>query len=171
MRYSMKAAFLALLVFTVNSSAFSQLRNISEYSLDRINADQTLFMLRDTGTANYDWASEWSNMTVNAYADKTAMFLWHFSDGTKAYSRQGEFIGDAGQITGYLITGKSSNLEDIHGKSIQPMTRSNFPVKIELWIGEVRDSSGYSPETLVDALCLDAKTIEYNQPYHFAHCQ
>jgi hypothetical protein len=73
--------------------------------------------------------------------------------------------------TGYLLTSRSPNLEDIHGKSIQPMTRDNHPVKVELWIGEIGNTTGFSPETLVDAVCLDARTIEYNQPYQFANCQ
>jgi hypothetical protein len=159
------------LVLLISPSGFSQLRNNSEYSQDCINLEKTYFILHDTGTAEFGWASEWTNASADLYADKSAMFLWHFKDGSKFYALQEQEIGEIGKNSGFLLTRKSSNLEDIRRKSIQPLTRNNYPVKVELWIGKT-DPAGFSPEILGAALCLNAKaqSIEYNRPYHFSSC-
>jgi|WetSurMetagenome_2_1015567.scaffolds.fasta_scaffold947086_1 hypothetical protein len=159
-----------LLVLLINPSGFSQLRNNSEYSQDAINTNKTYFVLHDTGAVEFGWASEWTNASADLYADKSAMFLWHFKDGSKAYSLQEQEIGEIGKNSGFLLARKASNLEDIHHKSIQPLTLNNYPVRVELWIGEIGDSAGYSPEILGAAVCLNAPGIEYNRPYHFSSC-
>ncbi len=168
--FTRSAAFLILLI---NSSGFSQLRNNSEYLQDSINTDKTYFVLHDTGVAEFWWASEWTNASVDLYSDKSAIFLWHFKDGSKSYSLQEQEIGEIGKNSGFLLERKSSNLEDIHRKSIQPLTRNNYPVKVELWIGKVGESPGFSPEIMGAALCLAAQpqSIEYNHPYHFSSCE
>lgn len=178
MRHLIRVVFLAfslsisalLLNFTA-PWAFSQLWNISEYLQDRINADQTYFVLNETGAAEFAWASEWTNDTVQNNEDMAAMFLWHFKDGTKAYSLQEQFIGDIGKNAGFLRAAQSATLEDIHRKQIQPLTRSNYPIKVELWIGKVGDSTGFSPEFMGESLCLDAQSIEPNRKYYFSGCQ
>jgi hypothetical protein len=171
MRRLMKVFPLAFLLTVTASSGFSQLRNNSEYWQDRINTDETFFVLHDTGEAEFAWASEWTNSTVQVNEEKSAMFLWYFKDGTKAYSLQVELIGDIGMREGYLLTSRSSNLEDIHRNHIQPLTRNNYPVKVELWIGEIGESTGYSPELQGEAVCLDAQSIELNRKYYFKSCQ
>jgi hypothetical protein len=171
MRYILSMTFLAVLLSAASPSGFSQLRNLSEYSRDCIEFNQTGFVLRDKNVADYNWTTQWTHTTANAYPDQKAMLIWYFKDGLKAYLQQGEFIGDLGQITGYLLTGKSANLEDVHRKKIQPMTLSNYPVKVELWIGEIEDSTGFAPEILLDRVCFDAQSIELNQVYHFSSCK
>ena len=163
---------LVFLLNAMNSAGFSQLRNNSEYLQDGINTDKTYFVLHDTGAAEFGWASEWTNASVDLYSDKSAMFLWHFKDGSKSYSLQEQEIGEIGKNSGFLLERKSSNLEDIRRKNIQPLTRNNYPVKVELWIGKVGDSAGFSPEIMGAALCLkvQAQSIEYNRPYHFSSC-
>ena len=169
MRLSTAAAFLAFILIATSTAGFSQLRQTSEYSQDRINADNTYFVFHDAGTADFGWASEWTLYSSIDYSEKPALFIWYFKDGSKAYSQQVEDIGRAGQDMGYLITGKSSNLEDVRRKPIQPMTSNNYPVKLELWIGEVANA-GFSPKILIDAVCLDAQSIEPNRTYHFSGC-
>jgi hypothetical protein len=171
MRHIFAMAFLAVLLSAASPIGYSQLRNLSEYSQDCIDTQQTNFVLREKDTADFRWSSEWTHGTVNAYPDKKAMLVWHFKDGSKAYSRQGDMIGDMGQITGYLATDQSSNLEDIHRIKIQPMTSANYPVEVELWIGEIEDSTGFSPEMLVDKACNDEQSIELNRTYHFSRCK
>ena len=170
MRYLTRAAFLAFLLNVTVLPGFSQLWNNSEYSRDRVNTDQTYFILHDTGAAEFAWASEWTNSTVMNNEEKSAMFLWHFKDGTIAYSLQEQFIGDIGKNAGFLLTGQSPNLENIHRKPIQPLTRTNYPVKVELWIGAVGDSTGFSPEFAGETICLDAQSIEPNRKYLFSSC-
>ena len=171
MHHLMRAVLLVFLLSAATLSGFSQLWNHSEYIQDRINTDQTYFILHETGGAEFGWASEWTNETVMNYEEKSAIFLWHFTDGTIAYSLQEQFIGDIGKNSGFLITAQSSNLEDIRRKEIQPLSRSNYPVKVELWIGEVGDSTDFSPEFLGEAVCLDAQSIEPDLKYHFSGCQ
>jgi len=171
MCYLMRAVFLAFLLNVAAPSGFSQLWNFSEYLYDRIDTDQTYFMLHDTGTAEFAWASEWTNETVQNNEYRSAMFLWHFKDGTTAYSLQQQFIGDIGKNAGFWVTAQSQHLEDIHRNQIQPLTRNNYPVKLELWIGEIEDSTGYSPELLGEAVCLDAQSIEPDRKYHFSGCR
>jgi hypothetical protein len=171
MRCGKKIVLLVSLITSLGPFGISQLRNISEYTQDRINIAQTYFMLHNTGEAEFAWASEWTTATAYAADGKSAILVWHFKDGSKAYSQQGEGIGELGKNSGYLITNKSKNLEDIHRKKIQPLTRNNYPVKIELWIGEIGDSTGYSPEVMGEAACFNATTIEYNSSYHFSGCQ
>jgi hypothetical protein len=168
----MGAALLVFLMNAMNPSGFSQLRNNSEYLQDGINTDKTYFVLQDTGAAEFGWASEWTNASVDLYSDKSAMFLWHFKDGSKSYSLQELEIGEIGRNSGFLLARKASNLEDIRRKNIQPLTRNNYPVKVELWIGKVGDSTGFSPEILGAAVCLNAQaqSIEYNRPYRFSSC-
>jgi hypothetical protein len=171
MRCLTRTAFLLFLLNGISQTAFSQLRNLSEYSQDRISTDKTYFVLQDTGKAEFGWGSEWTHMTVNANVDKSAMFLWYFKDGSKAYSLQAEDMGEIGKSSGFLLAGQSSNLEDIRRKKIQPLTRNNYPVKVELWIGKIDDSTGFSLEIVGDAVCLDAPGIEYNHSYHFSSCR
>jgi hypothetical protein len=99
------------------------------------------------------------------------MFLWKFKDGSKAYAQQGDRIGDLGQAMGYLVENHAGNLEDVHRKKIQPMTASNYPVEVELWMGEIADATGFAPESLVDKACFDAPRIEVNQTYHSSECK
>ncbi|MBN1567108.1 MAG: hypothetical protein JXA73_04640 [Acidobacteria bacterium] len=164
-------AFFAFLICAVGQPAFSQLRYNSDYTHDRINTDQTFFVLQDTGTAEYHCASEWTTMTVQSYLNNTVMFVWHFKDGTKAYARQVEYVGDIGNLTEFLTTRQTADLEDARGKKIQPMTRENYPVRVEVWVGEFRDSDGYKPEILIDKACFDGQSIEYGKSYHFAQCK
>jgi hypothetical protein len=168
-RYT-RAVCIAALLITAAPSGFPQLRYISPYSEDRINTDQTFFVLKNPTTALFGWASEWTQLTVQNYEDNQAIFLWHFKDGTKAYSRYVEYdIGDAGKSTSYLLKSNSSDLEDASRKKIQPLTLSNYPVKIELWVGEV-SSTGYRLDTMMGESCLDAKSIELGRTYHFSDC-
>jgi hypothetical protein len=171
MRHILSMAFLAVLLSAAIPFGFSQLRNLSEYSQDCINTHLTNFVLRENNTADFQWSSEWTHGTVNAYPDNKAMFVWHFKDGSKAYSQQGDMIGDMGQITGYLATGQSSKLEDVNRNKVQPMTSANYPVMVELWIGEIEDSTGFSPEILVDRVCYDGQSIELNLTCHFSKCK
>ncbi len=171
MHHFYRIAFLVFLLSAASFSGFSQLRNLSDYLKDCINTSQTYFVLHETGTADFGWASEWTTGTVNTYVDKAAMFLWYFKDGSIAYSQQGEYVGDAGMYTGYLLTGKASGLEDASRKKIQPLSRTNYPVKIELWIGETKNKTVFTPQMRVDALCFDAQSIEYNRTYHFSNCR
>jgi hypothetical protein len=171
MRNLIGIACLALCLNAASLPAFSQLRNFSEYSQDCINKEKTYFLLQEKAGADFGWASEWTHTTANAHPEKAAMFLWHFKDGSKAYTRQGDLLGDAGQATGYLLCDQSATLEDASRKKVQPMSKANYPVKVELWIGEIGDSSGFSPETLVDSACFNAQSIEYNRRYNFADCE
>jgi hypothetical protein len=172
MRPVFSMAFMAVLLSAASPYGFSQLRNLSEYSQDRIQLNQTNFALRENDVAEFRWASEWTHTTAYAYPDKKAIYLWKFKDGSKAYSQQGDFlIGDLGKATGYVVTGQSANLEDIHGKKIQPMTLSNYPVELQLWVGEIDDSTGYAPESLLDKACFDAQNIALSVPQHFSKCQ
>lgn len=166
-----RVVFLALVLYAVPLPCFAQLWNASEYLYDRINIEQTYFVIHDSGVAEFGWASEWSNDTVRIYQDRSAIFLWHFKNGMVAYSLQEQFLGDIGKNKGFLLAVKSENLEDIHRKQIQPLTRENYPVRVELWIGDLEDSSGYSPELLGETVCLDAQNIELNRKYYFYSCQ
>jgi hypothetical protein len=171
MRHFLGFGLIAFLLIVAVPSGFSQLRNNSDYWQDRINTDKTYFILHDTGAAEFAWVSEWTYATVQSNEEKAAMFLWRFKDGSTAYSQLAERIDDMGKSTGFLRTGRSSNLEDIHRKHIQPLSRSNYPIKLELWIGEINDSTGFSPESLGEAVCLDAQSIEPNHKYQFSPCQ
>ena len=171
MQNLVRATCLAVILSTAIPAGIAQLRNLSEYSQDRINTDKTYFALKENDAADFGWASEWTHTSAYAYPEKAIMFLWNFKDGSKAYARQGYLLGDAGQSTRYLWTDRAANLEDVHRKKIQPMSKSNYPVKVELWIGEIGDSTGFSPETLVDAACFNAQGIEIGKSYHFADCQ
>jgi hypothetical protein len=50
------------------------------------------------------------------------------------------------------------------------MSIDNYPVKIELWIGEIDDATGYKPETKGDEACFEAPEITYNDPHYFSDC-
>ena len=172
MRHTFSMAFMAVFLIAASPSGFSQLRNLSEYTQDCIHISQTSFVLREKDSAEFQWASEWTHTTAYAYPDKKAIFIWKFKDGSKAYSHQGDFlIGDLGKATGYFITGQSANLEDAHGKKIQPMTAANYPVEFELWIGEIDDATGYAPEMLLDRVCYEPQSIQLNSPQHFSRCK
>jgi hypothetical protein len=163
--------FLVVLLFNaVASSGFSQLRMPSPYSYDLINLDATRFVLNEGNTADFEWASEWTQDSARAYDRSTAIFLWHFKDGTKAYARQGEYIGDFGMLRDYLATDSASVLKDVEGNTVQPMTLKNYPVKLELWIGTVDDKAGFTTKTLLDAVCFKPDAIEYGHEYHFGEC-
>jgi len=170
MFYIRGTAILVLWFIAARATAFCQLRNASEYSQDRINTDGTYFVLRDEAAADFGWASEWTMYSSIDYSEKCAMLVWHFKDGTKGYSMQAEDIGETGRSIGYFISGKSSNLQGANSKPIQPMTRSNYPVKVELWIGEIGET-GFSPKVLIDSACFDTKAIEPNRAYHFSMCK
>ena len=151
-------------------SAHAQLRNFSEYNRDRINTDQTCFVLHQNGTAEYTWVSEWTHATAYAADGKSAILVWNFKDGSKAYSEQGQGIGEFGKTTGYLISDTSGSLEDIHGNRIQPLSPDNYPVKIELWIGEIDDATGYKPEAKGDEACFQSTALAYDNSYYFSDC-
>jgi len=165
-----RGTFFLFLLSVLATSGVSQLRNLSQHTRDRINPERTNFVLHDNGSAEFVWSSEWTHMTANAYDGKSAIFVWHFKDGSKAYSQQGMGIGEIGKNSGYLVTDKSADLEDIHRKKIQPLTLNNYPVKVELWVGEIGDSEGYSLEFLGDDACVQVSKIEYNIPYRFSEC-
>jgi hypothetical protein len=165
-----RGVFFLILLSVLSASGVSQLRNLSPYTRDRINPERTYFVLRDNGSAEFVWSSEWTHMTANAYDGKSAIFVWHFKDGSKAYSQQGLGIGEFGKNSGYLVTDKSADLEDIHRKKIQPLTLNNYPVKVELWVGEVSESEGYSLEFLGDDACVQTPSIKYNVTYSFTAC-
>jgi hypothetical protein len=169
MSRTIRAFVIVVLLICANPPGFSQLRHISPYSGDRIHADQTYFVLKDANTAAFAWASEWTQGTAIDYSEKHPFFVWHFKDGSKAYSRFGIDFGDIGISLDYLLSKESGNLEDQKQNKIQPMTRTNYPVKVELWIGEEQD--GFKPETRVDAVCFDGQSIEYGRVYHFSDCK
>jgi hypothetical protein len=158
------------LLSLTSATGICQLRNMSEYTVDRINTDQTHFILRETGEAEYVWSSEWTTSTAYANDGKDAIVIWIFKDGTKAYCQQGNGVGEFGKITGYLITDRASTLEDIHGRKIQPLTLENYPVKVELWIGEIGKDTGYAPEAKGNEACFNAPGIQYNISYNFSGC-
>jgi hypothetical protein len=163
---------LSILLNIAGRSGFPQLRYPSPYSVDRINTDQTCFVLKDPATASFRWVSEWTQMTVQAYEENPnrAIFLWYFKDGTKAYSTNTDNIGDAGKLTAYQLANEASNLEGIKRNKIQPLTLTNYPVRIELWVGEAEDPTGFKPGTLIGAACFNAQGIEYGRTYHFTVC-
>ena len=163
----------SLLLCAASPTVYCQLRYPSSYLEDRINTEQTLFTLKDENKAVFRWASEWTDSSAYGYSDKSAIFVWHFKDGSVAYSRQGKYIGDAGKLTDYLICEESSNLESLRHNTIQPLSPTNFPVKVELWAGEAEDSGPFKPETLIHSVCLDPRVqaIEYNRPYRFSDCR
>jgi hypothetical protein len=160
----------SFLLLITGSPGFSQLRSPSEYNRDRINTENTYFVLYDSNEAEFGWASEWTQTTARTYEEKVVLFSWHFKDGSVAYTQQGEHVGDIGMITKYLLTDKSENLKDLHGNSVQPLTLGNFPVKVELWMGTVEDASGFKPELLVDAVCCDSQNIQHGYAYYFYDC-
>lgn len=158
-------------LFCAVTSGMTQLRNLSNYGQDCINTDQTYFLLQDNGAAEFAWASEWTHLTANNFPEKMVILTWHFKDGSKAYSRVLETLGEAGGSTGYFLAGKSKDLQDINGKTVQPLTRENYPVKLELCVGDFIESKGFVPDTLIDTACLETNKIDFNQPYHFAPCK
>jgi hypothetical protein len=159
----------AFLLNLAGPAGFCQLRYPSPYSADQINTDQTSFILKDSETATFRWVSEWTQMTVQNYEEKDAIFVWHFKDGTKAFSAYGQKIGDSGNIVSYLLTGESAKLESAGREKVQPLTLANFPVKVELWIGDAGNAR-FEPGTLIDAACSSAQSIEYGRAYHFVSC-
>ena len=165
-----RIALLLLLLHTGALFAFSQLRNASPYVQDRINIENTYFVLYDANEADFSWASEWTQTTARTQAEMTALFKWHFKDGSVAYTRQGQYVGDIGMFQPYLLTDESKNLKDIHGDPVQPMTLANYPVKIELWVGTAEDQKDFKPEILVDSLCFNEEKIEYGYAYYFYDC-
>ena len=165
-----KIVFLVFLFTAVTSSGFSQLRMPSQYFQDRINPEATYFVLYDENRAGFGWASEWTQETARAYEGKTAIFLWHFKDGSKAYAKQGDNIGDFGMIKNYYAMDEASKLLDVKGKPVQPMTLENYPVRIELWIGTADANTGFTTETLLDTVCFESRIIEYGQKYYFSSC-
>ena len=170
MRRTIRGTFFLVLLSALALSGFSQLRNLSQFTQDRINPERTYFILHENGSAEFSWASEWTHMTANAYEDKAAIFVWHFKDGSKAYAQQGSGIGEIGKNSGYLLVEKAGDLEDIHRKKIQPLTLNNYPIKIELWIGTIKDPAEYALETLGDEACFPPSKIEYNSTYRSAEC-
>jgi hypothetical protein len=151
--------------------ANGQLRLPSEYYSDRINTEQTYFVLYDAQTAGFGYASEWTDATAYNFAAKNIILVWHFKDGTKAYSIMKHALGDLGQHTDYLVTEESENLLDRSYNPIQPLTLENFPVKLELWIGATGNQSGFKTEDLIDTVCFGESAIEYGYGYYFSPCQ
>ncbi|MDM7995584.1 MAG: hypothetical protein QUT30_07875 [Acidobacteriota bacterium] len=170
MRRFVEAISLLAMLCVPGPCGFAQLRYDSDYSVDRVNTEQTSFLLKDSGAAEYHCASEWTTLTVQTNLTRTVFFIWHFKDGTKGFARQVEYVGDIGVRTEFLMTHSFADLEDQKGKKIQPMTRDNYPESVEIWLGEYEAASGYTPEILIDKVCLDAQTIEFNLPYHFKSC-
>jgi hypothetical protein len=170
MRNATRASLFIFLLGAVSSIGLSQLRNLSQFERDCLNRKGTYFILRDGGEAEFGWASEWTHITSNANDGKAAIVVWHFKDGSKAYSLQAENIGEIGMNSGYFLTAKSSNLEDVHRKKIQPLTKTNFPIKVELWIGALDNESGYSFDLFGDVLCFNEAKIEQNRTYQFTDC-
>jgi len=168
-RFGRIALFLFLLL-CAGSVALSQLRNASPYVQDHINIENTWFVLYDSNEAGFGWASEWTQTTARTQAEKTALFKWHFKDGSAAYTRQGEYIGDIGMFKPYLLTDESKNLKDIHGQPVQPMTLDNYPIKIELWMGTAGEQTDLKPEILVDSVCCNEGSIQYGYAYYFQAC-
>ena len=168
-RFVKIALFLSLL-HAAGPFAFSQLRNISPYMQDRINLDNTWFVLYDSNEAGFGWASEWTQTTARTQAERTALFKWHFKDGSVAYTQQGQYIGDFGMYTTYLLKDESENLKNIQGNPVQPMTLANYPVKIELWMGVAGEQTDFKPEILVDSVCSSEEKIEYGYAYYFYDC-
>lgn len=158
------------LLHVAGSFAFSQLRNTSPYMQDRVNIENTYFVLYDTNEAGFGWASEWTQTTARTQAEKTALFKWHFKDGSVAYTQQGDYIGDIGMFLAYLVTDESEKLKDVHGNPAQPMTLKNYPVKIELWVGTAGEKTDFKPEILIDSVCYNEEGIEYGYAYYFYDC-
>jgi hypothetical protein len=167
---TMKTMLIMVVLCSATVSVHAQLRMHSPYDYDRINTTGTWFLLHETGKAEFTWASEWTQQTAYAFSDLSAIFVWHFKEGMKAYSRQGEFVGDFGRLTRYDLKQNQSELVDMNHHEIQPMNRNNFPVKLELWIGEVSETSGFDPQMLVHQVCFDASGIEYGRQYQFNDC-
>ena len=165
-----RTVLLLSLLHTAAPYALSQLRNASPYVQDRINIENTWFVLYEANEAEFGWASEWTQSTARTQAEKTALFKWHFKDGSAAYTRQGQYIGDIGMFLAYLLTDKSESLKDIHGGPVQPMTLANYPVKIELWMGTAGEHEDFKPEILIDSLCFNEEKIEYGYAYYFYDC-
>jgi hypothetical protein len=164
---------ISMAVFLLNafiSAGFPQLRQPSEYMADRINLEHTYFVLYNSNEAGFGWGSEWTQTSSQNFEEKNALLLWHFKDGSIAYTRQGEYIGDFGMLRPYLMTEESKTLRDLHHNPIQPLTLENFPVKIELWTGEAGDPADFKPETLLDSVCLAEQKIEYGYAYYFFGC-
>jgi hypothetical protein len=159
-----------LLILAISYSGFSQLRSPSEYNRDGINLENTYYVLYESDGASYGWASQWTQSTARTYEDKIAIFKWYFKDGSLAYARQGNRVGDIGMITKYLLTDEAGKLKDIEGNDLQPMTLENYPVRVELWIGSQDGQAGFKPEILVDAVCNDQESIQYGYAYYFAGC-
>ena len=151
--------------------ASGQLRLPSEYYSDRINIEQTYFVLYDAQTAGFGYSSEWTDATAYNFAAKNIILVWHFKDGSTAYSIMEHALGDLGQHTDYLVTEESGNLLDKSYRSIQPLTLENFPVKLELWIGAAEDQAGFNTEELIDTVCFGESAIEYGYGYYFSPCQ
>ena len=164
-------SLISFLLLVAVSAGFSQLRSPSEYNRDGINLDNTYFTLNESDQAVYGYASQWTQTTARTYEDKDAFFKWYFKDGSTAYIRQGEYVGDIGMITKYLLTDESENLFDDQGKAVQPMTLSNYPIKVELWMGAPEEHAGFDQEILVDAVCNDQNDIQYGNLYYFFPCQ
>jgi hypothetical protein len=160
---------IALLLVSINPSSFCQLRNMSPYAEDRISADRTYFILKNATTASFAWSSEWTQATVQDNEEKHPLFVWHFKDGSKAYSLHGGYFGDLGQGAPYILTNEAGNLENEKKEKVQPMTGTNFPVRIELWIGE--DQPVFKPEIPIDAACFEGQKIESGRIYHFSDCK
>ncbi|HSW38765.1 MAG TPA: hypothetical protein VLL97_04665 [Acidobacteriota bacterium] len=170
MHLLIKPALMMTLLCAAAFSGYAQLRTHSPYHQDRINTDATRFTLHETDTAEFTWASEWTQETAQSFSDYSAIFLWHFKDGTKAYSRQGKYVGDFGRLTGYDPAESGSALTDGNLNATQPMTRNNYPVMLELWIGKAGESGRVDTQMLVDYVCFEGPGIEYGRPNYFSRC-
>jgi hypothetical protein len=151
--------------------AFSQLRNTSPYVNDRINIENTWFVIYEPNEAGFGWASEWTQTTARNHAEGNALFKWHFKDGSVAFTEQVQLVGDIGMYLPYLLKEEAETLKDVHGKPVQPLTLDNYPVKIELWIGTPGESADFKPAILVESLCFNEESIEYGYAYYFYGCE
>ena len=166
-----RVVLFSFLVHMAGYGAFSQLRSPSEYNRDGIDLENTYFVLYEGDEAGYGWASQWTQSTARTYADKIAFFKWYFKDGTIAYSRQGEHVGDIGMISKYLLTDESETLSDAEGNEVQPMTLGSYPIKVELWMGVSDQSNRFEEKVLVDAGCTDQESIQRGYAYYFSGCE
>ncbi|MDR1727545.1 MAG: hypothetical protein LBT74_06405 [Acidobacteriota bacterium] len=175
MKAPIKTIFLfclsALALAAAPPAAHAQLRLISPYPYDRINQPGTGFTLQEGGGAEFAWSSEWTQLTAQSCMDEVAVFVWRFKDGTKAYSRAGEFIADFGRSMTYLQEQKAAGLEDVNHKPIQPLTKDNPPVRVELWAGDGGVTDRFDTQGLLDYACFDTSAgVEVGKGYTATDC-
>ena len=98
MRFCVKTVLLLLVLSTAILTGFAQLRRPSEYMQDRINPEKTFFVLHDSGTAEFGWASEWTMYTSMDHVGQSA--------GGGVYSRGGRNRGAFGRCRAVGLAGR-----------------------------------------------------------------